>query len=128
MTKQGYKYLLPHLKGETLSVCNKKSTSNPQINILSKDAFSKSTTDVIKHSEYPVSVTTVLKKILPPTKPQVSYETAERAAQRVTEDPKLQKALIELSQKEAIVIRTKNDAIPILHGQFDSLANKENVR
>lgn len=127
LTEQGYKYLLPHLTGETLSVCTKKLTSNPKINALSQDTFSKVTTDVIKHSEYPVSATAILKKVLPATKPQVSYETAERAAQRITEDPKLQKALIEMSQKEAIVIRTKNDAIPILQGQFNSLANKENV-
>lgn len=127
LAEQSYKHLLPHLNGESLSVCTRSLSHNTKISGLSKDTFSKAVTDVINHSEYPVSLPSVLRNFTQRLRPIVSSEAATKAAQRVTEDPKLQKALVELSQKEAIIIRTKNDAMPILRGQFSNLANKENV-
>ena len=52
-----------------------------------------------------------------------------RAAERATDDVEVQKALIELSKKEGIIIRTKEDAIPILKRQYQSLSQeaKENL-
>ena len=47
-----------------------------------------------------------------------------RAAERATEDKEIQEALIELSQKEGIIIRTKKDALPILRRQYQSLSEE----
>lgn len=90
------------------------------------DSFAK-TTSIVKYGEYPVSLPALLKKYVPSIRPQVSTEVAQRAAQRVTEDPKLQKGIVELTQKEGVIVRTKADAIPIMREQFANLANRENV-
>jgi len=59
----------------------------------------------------------------------VDANTALKAAQRVTSDKEIQDALVRLSQKEGIVIRTKQDAFPILREQYESLSerNKKNL-
>ena len=61
--------------------------------------------------------------------PKISDDIAQKTALRVSDNKEIQKALIEMATKEAIVIRTKEDAIPILQQQYNSLSQecKENL-
>ncbi|MCM1265683.1 MAG: hypothetical protein NC200_05735 [Candidatus Gastranaerophilales bacterium] len=63
--------------------------------------------------------------ITPKTK--VDHASAVRAAQTVTDDPKIQAALVRMAENEGIVIRTKEDAMPILQKQFEGLKDRKNL-
>lgn len=63
--------------------------------------------------------------ITPKTK--VDHDSAVRAAQTVTDDVKLQAALVRMAENEGIVIRTKEDAIPILRRQYEEIKDKGNL-
>lgn len=61
-------------------------------------------------------------------KPKIGLKEATNAAKRVTDDVELQKALIDFTRQEAIVVRTKKDATPIMRAQYNHLyGDKENV-
>lgn len=61
-------------------------------------------------------------------KPKIGLKEATNAAKRVTDDVDLQKALIDFTRQEAIVVRTKKDATPIMRAQYNHLyGDKENV-
>ncbi len=61
------------------------------------------------------------------SKTQINEAAMERAALRVTDDPELQSLLVRMAKEEGIVIRTKEDAIPILRRQFQGIKNKKNL-
>lgn len=61
-------------------------------------------------------------------KPKIGLKEATNAAKRVTDDVELQKALVDFTRQEAIVVRTKKDATPIMRAQYNHLyGDKENV-
>ena len=61
-------------------------------------------------------------------KPKIGLKEATNAAKRVTDDVELQKALVDFTRQEAIVVRTKKDAAPIMRAQYNHLyGDKENV-
>lgn len=73
-----------------------------------------------------VAKTISLKETTHAAKTVIKQEEAiSRAAQRVSGDKDVQKALVELTKKEGIIIRTKEDAFPILRKQYQSLSPKE---
>lgn len=112
---------------------------NIRLDGLDKDVFVENMPVLVNNKTYSVPIDYLLKSnnmklltvysksINDKIKPKVSYEVAMNAAKRVTNDRQLQKALIELVQKEAIVIRTKKDALPIMKEQYEHLPNKENA-
>lgn len=116
---------------------NKKNSTN--LIKEREDNFSKQS-EIISANNYPINYSEVLKKSITDNninflgkiqnnkiKPKIDYKTASMTAQRITNDKELQNALIELAQQEAIVVRTKKDATPILKEQYNNIQNKDNL-
>lgn len=60
-------------------------------------------------------------------KPKINHEAAVKAAKQITNIPELQNEIVNLVKQEAIVVRTKEDAIPIIKEQFKHLKNKDDA-
>lgn len=93
---------------------------------LSKDVFTPENTNYTKAPTYSFSTEEVLKRnISHSQKSNEIHDIAINSAKQATNDVELQKALTELVEKEAIIIRTKKDAIPVMKEQFQSVLENE---
>lgn len=79
------------------------------------------------YNQQPLQISKYAQSINQKLKPKVSDEVAIATAKRITNDKEMQKMLVEFAQQEAVIIRTKKDAIPIMKEQFYNLENKNNV-
>lgn len=138
------RYITPSEASVTkVAESSKSLLERPQLKTLEHDLFENSKT-LEQYNNYNVSIpeavsnftyTNTSKEIAKyeasvnhNIRPKVGLKEATNAAKRVTDDVELQKALIEFTRQEAIVIRTKRDATPIIKEQFNHLnGNKENV-
>lgn len=111
-----------------------KYLANVKLQRLDEDVFSITDKNSEKiQPELIYNVEKILQKCIQ-TKPKSNNneisKIAIQSAERVTNDVELQKVLAELTEKEAIIIRTKKDATPVLKEQFESILeneDKENV-
>lgn len=104
--------------------------TNPDISVDYAEVASKHALKYYFENIYhkkPLQISKYAASINNKLKPKVSDEVALSAAERITKDKEMQKTLIEFAQKEAVIIRTKADAIPIMREQFYNLENKNNV-
>ncbi len=138
------RYITPSEASVTkVAESSKSLLERPQLKTLEYDLFENSKT-LEQYNNYNVSIpetvsnftyTNTSKEIAKyeasvnhNIRPKVGLKEATNAAKRVTDDVELQKALVEFTRQEAIVIRTKRDATPIIKEQFNHLnGNKENV-
>ncbi len=81
----------------------------------------------VKEIELPSSQRLATDEAFRASKTQINDDAMLSAAQRVTDNPKLQEALVRMAREEGIVIRTKEDAIPIMQRQFQNIKNKKNL-
>ena len=70
---------------------------------------------------------TIDDKVFKAAKTHIDDSAAKRAAEIVTSDEDLQRALIRMAKEEGIVISKKEDAIPILQRQFQGIEHKDNL-
>lgn len=79
------------------------------------------------YEKQPLQISKYATSINNKLKPKVSDDVAINTAKRITKDKDMQKMLVEFAQQEAVIIRTKKDAVPIMREQFYNLENKNNV-
>lgn len=104
---------------------DKQYLNSAKLQNLDTDIFSKTDTDNTTFAP-PIlyNLEEVLKKCIK-IKPDNIHNIAVKSAEIVTDDKELQKALVELTEQEAIIIQTKKDAIPIIKEQFKSVLKNE---
>ena len=138
------KYIMPSNASVTKAIDTTKALAEkPQIKTLEQDIFEKSK-NLSSYNHYNISMPENISRfsytnnskeiekyeaiVYNHIKPKIGLKEATNAAKRVTDDVQLQKALVDFVRQEAIVVRTKKDAAPILREQFNHLyGNKENV-
>lgn len=142
--EKNIKYIVPSNANVSRVIdTGKKILENTHIKTLEQDIFEKvesfngynnynvSLPDKISRFTYTNNTKELAKyeaSVYRQIKPKIGLKEATNAAKRVTDDVELQKALVDFTRQEAIVVRTKKDATPIMRAQYNHLyGDKENV-
>ncbi|DAA95588.1 TPA: hypothetical protein CPT80_05660 [Candidatus Gastranaerophilales bacterium HUM_9] len=142
--EKNIKYIVPSNPSVSRVIdTGKKLLENTHIKTLEQDIFEKverfngynnynvSLPDKISRFTYTNNTKELAKyeaSVYRQIKPKIGLKEATNAAKRVTDDVELQKALVDFTRQEAIVVRTKKDATPIMRAQYNHLyGDKENV-
>lgn len=142
--EKNIKYIVPSNPSVSKVIdTGKKLLENTHIKTLEQDIFEKverfngynnynvSLPDKISRFTYTNNTKELAKyeaSVYRQIKPKIGLKEATNAAKRVTDDVELQKALVDFTRQEAIVVRTKKDATPIMRAQYNHLyGDKENV-